>query len=104
MNPDDKLSVVPSFDRIIHEPVRLGIMKILAEGYVADFVFLKKCLGITDGNLAGHLRVLEDGGYVCCQKEFIARKQHTSYTATNQGSQAYHVYVQKMIAFLSEKD
>jgi len=44
---------------------------------------------ITDGNLAGHLRLLEKSGYIRCHKEVVNRKLRTSYEITAKGRNAF---------------
>lgn len=87
-------------DRVIHEPARLAIMGILGEGYQADYTFLKNTLALTDGNLASHLRTLEDAGYIEVKKQFLGRKTNTMYAATKAGKQAYAEYREVMLSLL----
>jgi len=52
-------------DKRIHEPARLQIMThLITEGRTARFTDLKQSLGLTQGNLASHLKVLEKAGFV----------------------------------------
>lgn len=89
-------------DRVMHEPVRLAVMGILCSdsGYRADYTFLKTALGATDGNLASHLRVLEEAGYVRAKKQFIGRRPNTMYAATANGKRAYEAYRHVMLELL----
>src|SRR5439155_9060799 len=48
-------------DRLIHEPVRLGIVSALAVNASMTFNDLKELLKTTDGNLSVHARKLEEG-------------------------------------------
>ncbi|MGV3557524.1 winged helix-turn-helix domain-containing protein [Larkinella arboricola] len=68
---------------------RLGIMSVLLVADYADFSFLKETLQLSDGNLASHLRSLEDAGYVQVEKQFIGRKPNTRYQVTAQGTAAF---------------
>jgi predicted ArsR family transcriptional regulator len=54
-----------------------------------DFSFLKENLQLTDGNLASHLRALEEGAYLQVEKQFIGRNPNTRYRATRQGTVAF---------------
>ena len=47
-------------DRVIHEPVRLGIVSALAANETMTFNELKELLRTTDGNLSVHARKLEE--------------------------------------------
>ena len=50
-----------------------------------DFNALKELLGLTDGNLASHLKALEQQDIVVVSKQFVGRKPSTTYTATERG-------------------
>jgi len=50
-----------------------------------DFNSLKETLNVTDGNLASHLKALEEKGMIMVNKQFIGRKPNTSYSATKTG-------------------
>ncbi len=79
-------------DNIIHQPVRLQIMSALVAldpGEQVDFVYLRKILNLTDGNLGAHLAKLENAGYVKVEKTFIARKPRTFIKATGKGRDAF---------------
>lgn len=89
-------------DRVIHEPMRLAVMNILCSGYQADHNFLKTALGATDGNLASHLRVLENVGYVEVSKRFLGRRPNTLYAATPAGKKAFEEY-SRVISRMLEK-
>ena len=52
--------------------------------------------GSTDGNLAKHLRKLEEAGYVKMKKSFIGRRPRTSYTNADKGREALAKHVQAL--------
>ncbi len=54
-----------------------------------NFNELKELLQITDGNLASHLKGLEENGFLKVQKGFVGRKTNTTYTATKSGIKAF---------------
>lgn len=54
---------------------------------------LKELLDVTDGNLASHLKGLEDNGYIKFQKGFIGRKTNTTYSATKAGEKAFRQHL-----------
>ncbi|HEY7418270.1 MAG TPA: transcriptional regulator, partial [Ktedonobacteraceae bacterium] len=62
---------------IIHQPVRLRLMAVLAalppEMQVL-FNYLKETLEVTGGNLGAHLRKLEEAGYITITKVFVCNK------------------------------
>ena len=61
------------FNKAFESKARLGIMSILMANESADFNTLKSLLELTDGNLAGHTRNLEELGYIRSEKRFIGR-------------------------------
>jgi DNA-binding transcriptional ArsR family regulator len=80
-------------DETIHQKVRLGIMSALVAKGQSDFRFLRDALNLTDGNLSIHLAKLEDAGYISVLKEFVHKKPHTSYEATDAGAEAFDRYL-----------
>ncbi len=65
-----------------------------------SFNELKELLQITDGNLASHMKALEENDYVKVQKGFIGRKTNTTYAVTKAGEKAFRQHLdalEKMI-------
>ena len=65
-----------------------------------SFNQLKELTSVTDGNLASHLKGLEENGYIRVQKGFIGRKTNTTYSATKLGEKAFKAHLdalEKMI-------
>lgn len=58
----------------------------------ADATFLLNETGLTWGNLASHLRKLEEHGYVAIEKEFRDRKPCTIVSLTPEGRAAFKRY------------
>lgn len=85
-----------ALDRIIHEPIRLGIISALAVNASLSFNDLKQRLNTTDGNVSVHARKLEDAGYVSCHKGFAGRVPHTDYKLTAAGRRAMEKYFAQM--------
>lgn len=91
----DKLS-----DTKLDNRIRLGIMSMLMVNDWLGFNEFKEMLGLTDGNLASHLKVLEKEGYVELKKEFVGRKPQTSYRATVAGRKAFEDHLKALEALL----
>jgi DNA-binding MarR family transcriptional regulator len=89
-------SVVPEFDRLIHERTRLGILSALAVNESLSFNDLKNTLNTTDGNLSVHARKLEEASYVTCTKSFDGRIPKTEYRLTASGRRALERYLNHM--------
>ena len=51
---------------------------------------------MTDGNLASHLRALEEGGYISMEKSFINRKPNTNYTITEKGLESFKSHLKAL--------
>ncbi len=79
-------------DRIVHEPVRLRVMMLLAGLEQADFNFLLTTLSLTRGNLSRHVEKLEYAGYLKVKKSFKGKVPNTSYKLTQKGSKALAQY------------
>lgn len=65
-----------------------------------SFNDLKELIEVTDGNLASHLKTLEENNYIKVQKGFIGRKTNTTYSITKSGSKAFKMHLdalEKMI-------
>lgn len=87
-------------NRVIHEPVRLGILSALAANTSLSFRELKDLLDTTDGNLSIHARKLEEAAYVRCSKNFEGRIPRTKYRITATGRRALEEYIQHMEAII----
>jgi DNA-binding MarR family transcriptional regulator len=98
--PSSDEAVVPDFDRLIHERLRLAIVSALAVNASLSFNDLKKQLKATDGNLSVHARKLEEAGYVACEKSFEGRVPKTQYTLTPLGREALARYLDHMEALI----
>ena len=97
-NPLENLN--KSFD----SRVRLGIMSALMVNDSINFNELKELLNITDGNLASHLKSLEENSYIKVEKGFIGRKTNTTYKITRPGEKAFKLHLaalEKMIKSVS---
>ena len=91
-----------SINRVVHEPVRLAILKILTSAKEADFNFLLTVLGVTKGNLATHINKLETAGFIDIKKEFRGKIPHTSYRITKRGRSEFQKYWKNLKALAPE--
>lgn len=85
-----------SINRVVHEPVRLAILKILTSAKEVDFNFLLTTLGVTKGNLATHINKLETTGFIEVKKQFRGKMPHTSYRITRTGRRQFQKYWENM--------
>ena len=76
-------------NKVVHEPRRFAIRNALwYGGGVQDYVFLQRVTGLTQGNLASHLRKLEEVGLVELEKIFLYRRPKTRVVITEAGKTA----------------
>ncbi len=93
--------IATSLDRLLHDRMRLGIVSALAADDISlSFTALKSALSATDGNLGGHVRKLEDAGYVSCDKTFKGRTPRTDYRLTASGRRALEKYLNHLDAII----
>jgi DNA-binding MarR family transcriptional regulator len=81
---------------------RLGIMSSLMVNDSMDFNALKELLELTDGNLAGHTRALEQAGYLRVEKSFIGKKPNTRFFITPEGRQAFELHLEALEKIIRE--
>ncbi len=77
--------IIAGLNKNFENRIRLGIMSALMVNDALDFNALKDLLGVTDGNLASHLKALEKHELIHVNKRFIGRKPNTTYMATELG-------------------
>ena len=80
---------------------RIQIMNIVSNGEQARFNFLKKVTDLSDGNLASHLRALEQQGMITYQKKFIGRMPATFYRITEKGRKEYAIFKRDMMELIT---
>ncbi len=80
-------------NKVFDSRVRLGIMSALMVNDSVNFNELKELIEVTDGNLASHLKGLEENGYIKVYKGFVGRKTNTTYSATKAGEQAFKQHI-----------
>jgi DNA-binding MarR family transcriptional regulator len=82
-----------NYDKAFENVIRLRVMSILMVNDQFDFNSFKELLEVTDGNLASHLRNLENAEYIRVEKSFAGRKPLTNYSATAAGKQAFQSHL-----------
>ena len=94
------INPIENLNKIFDSRIRLGIMSALMVNTDVNFNELKELLDITDGNLASHLKTLEENAFINEQKGFIGRKTNTSYSITKLGEKSFKQHLdalEKMI-------
>jgi DNA-binding MarR family transcriptional regulator len=95
--------ILANINKAFENRVRLGIMSVLSIHRSMPFTGLKELLDVTDGNLASHLRALEEGGYVSMEKNFINRKPNTTYTITEEGMESFRSHLKALEELISKQ-
>ncbi len=87
--------LISGLNKVFENRIRLGIMSVLMVNESFDFNSLKEYLDVTDGNLASHIKALEEKGLIETKKQFIGRKPNTRYSITQEG---IHLFKQHLDA------
>ncbi|MGE5316024.1 MAG: winged helix-turn-helix domain-containing protein [Acidobacteriota bacterium] len=94
------MAAIDTFHKAFESRIRLGIMSALAVNDSLDFTFLRDLLGVTDGNLATHLKALEKEQFIGIKKSFIGRKPNTRYCMTKKGRKAFEDHLKALQAII----
>jgi DNA-binding MarR family transcriptional regulator len=95
-------NIISNLNKAFENRVRLGIMSVLMVNDEMDFINLRETLDLTDGNLASHIRALEEAGYVKSEKRFLGRKPNTSYSLTSEGIESFRSHLKALEELLKQ--
>ena len=84
---------IANLQKVFESRIRLGIMSALMVNDTLDFNALKELLELTDGNLASHLKALEQQEIIVVSKQFVGREPSTTYRATEQGKDLFRQHL-----------
>ncbi len=88
------MSSIARLNKIFDSRIRIGVMSaLLGAGDALSFNDLKGLIDVTDGNLATHLKTLEEAVYISVRKGFVGRKTATTYTVTKAGEKAFRAHL-----------
>ncbi len=68
-------------------------MSVLMVNEWMEFTTMKELLQVTDGNLASHIKALEQEEFIVVTKQFIGKKPNTRYAATTTGKLAFEQHL-----------
>ena len=102
IQPPDEIHPLDSIDPVIHATARLLILTYLYVVESADYVFIMRQTGLTWGNLATHLKKLEEAGYIHVQKTFNGKKPQSILRMTEEGRNAFREYKKSMQKVLDD--
>lgn len=95
--------LVNQLNKAFENRVRLGIMSVLIVNEHVSYNRLKELLGVTDGNLASHLKALEKLEYIIVDKSFVNRKPQTTYDVSKLGRKAFKEHIDALENLLGTK-
>jgi DNA-binding MarR family transcriptional regulator len=95
---------IANLNKLFDSRIRLGIMSALVVNESVNFNELKELIEVTDGNLASHLKTLEESGFIKVQKGFIGRKTQTTYSVTKAGERAFKQHLEALEAMIRSMD
>lgn len=84
---------IEQLNKVFDSRIRIGIMSALMVNEDINFNDLKALIDATDGNLATHLKTLEEHKYINVEKGFIGRKTNTVYSITKAGEKAFRSHL-----------
>ncbi len=87
---------IEHLNKIFDSRIRLGIMSSLLVNQDVNFNQLKEWIGVTDGNLASHLKTLEENAFIKVHKGFNGRKTNTTYVVTKAGEKAFKQHLEAL--------
>ena len=90
-----------TLDKVLHGPLRLGIVAALATAESRAFTELRDSLGATDGNLNASLNKLEQAGYVSATRKVENRAVRTEFRLTRAGQKALADYLSQLDRILA---
>jgi DNA-binding transcriptional ArsR family regulator len=97
LNPAKLAIDLQAFEKLnpaIHTKARLAIVSLLAANESLSFIELRDGLRLTDGNLAAHLRALENAGLIRLRKTGNPNKPTTMAVLSAAGRNAFTLYLQ----------
>jgi len=84
---------IGQLNKVFDSRIRIGIMSTLMVNEELNFNDLKALIDVTDGNLATHLKTLEENRFIQVEKGFIGRKTNTTYAITKAGQKAFRTHL-----------
>lgn len=91
-------------DPLIHPPVRLQLLSMLAAVSEAEFLTLREALSVSDSVLSKHIAALAGNGYVSSRKAVHAGRRTTWVSLTNTGARALRDHVKALRGLIDAID
>lgn len=90
------MGIIDNINKLFDHRIRLGIMAVLSVNDSVDFNRLKELLDVTDGNLASHIKVLEESEFILVTKTFVGKKPNTKYQPTQLGKIEFKKHIEAL--------
>lgn len=84
---------IEQLNKVFDHRIRLGIVSAVLVTDGISFNELKELLQITDGNLASHIKALEEQAILCVHKGFLGKKTNTTYSLTKVGTKLFKAHI-----------
>ena len=94
--------MIEQLNKLFDSRIRIGIMSAVMVNETVNFNELKSLLDVTDGNLATHLKTLEENNYIKVHKGFIGKKTNTTYTITKVGQTAFKNHLKALEKIIND--
>ncbi|MGK5684327.1 transcriptional regulator [Actinoplanes sp. URMC 104] len=88
----------PGFNEVLHAPVRLTLVSLLAPAVHVEFAYLREATGLSDSALSKQLKALQDAGYV----ELHRHGRRATVRLTAEGRQALAEHAAALRALLGD--
>jgi DNA-binding MarR family transcriptional regulator len=83
-------------DPVIHFPLRLSIMSVLAALEEAEFRFVAETVELNAPTLSKQMAVLEEAGYLTVRKGYVGRRPRTWLSLTPTGREKLAAHLQAL--------
>lgn len=93
---------IEHLNKVFDSRIRLSIMSAVMVNDEVNFNELKELIQVTDGNLASHLKTLEENNYIKVNKGFVGRKTNTTYAVTKAGEKAFKSHLEALEKMIRE--
>ena len=101
MSTEERDHPALGLDDVVHQKTRLALLTVLDEAGRADFPYLKRLLGLTDGNLGRHLDILAAQGLIEITKGYEGRRPRTWAAITGKGEHALTAEMASLASLLA---
>jgi DNA-binding MarR family transcriptional regulator len=93
---------IEQLNKLFDSRIRIGIMSALMVNESLNFNDLKSLMDVTDGNLATHVKTLEENNYIKVHKGFIGKKTNTTYTITKVGEASFKAHLKALEKIIND--